>query len=306
MTPLTAFADALRDRPLLFEPVPPSLRSSGARVSRYTDQLLELVREVPRVDALNVPELVDENHEGRPYYRSGDIRAFARTLASAAAREVVINKVVAHLPSVEALEAWARETVELGVRNVVLVGGSSRYIPYPGPPVIEANRVSGPVLQRAGGHLGNIAIPQRTGEAHRMVAKTKAGASFFTTQILFDSDAAIRLVRDYDRRCRESDCAPATVLLSFASITEESDAEFVQWLGADLPERVARSILEGEEVGAGSRSVENAVRVWEEVRTGYVPSPAGVPLGVNVEQVNQRHLAPAGELLRAFAQRLER
>ena len=42
-----------------------------------------------------------------------------------------MNKVVAHLPSLDAVAAWARETVDRGVRNVVLVGGSSRYIPYP-------------------------------------------------------------------------------------------------------------------------------------------------------------------------------
>lgn len=296
-----SFLDALRARPLLFEPVPPALRSSPSRAGRYTEQLVGLVAQVPRLDALNVPELVDENHEGRPYYRSGDTREFARTLAEATHRDVVVNKVVAHLASEEALETWTRETLERALRHVVLVGGSSRYVPYPGPPVIEANRRCAPILATAGGVLGNIAIPQRTGEAHRMLAKTGAGAAFFTTQILFDSEAIVRLLREYERRCHEGDRPPAAVLLSFAPLTDDADSEFVRWLGADIPERVERSILDGEETEAGLRSVANALRVWEEVTEGYVPRHAPVPVGVNVEQISQRHLAAAVDMLSAFA-----
>jgi 5,10-methylenetetrahydrofolate reductase len=296
-----SFGEALRSRPLVFEPVPPALRSSPARAARYLDQLIGLLRPIDRLDGLIVPELVDENHEGRPYYRSGDAREFARTLARAAQREVVVNKVVAHLASEAALEAWVRETLERSIHHVVLVGGSSRYVPYPGPPVIEANRRVASLLAGAGGLLGNIAIPQRTGEPHRMVAKARAGASFFTTQILFDSEAIIRLLRDYERRSREGESPPATVLLSFAPMTEDTDAEFVRWLGAEIPERIERSILEGEEAEAGARSVANALRVWSEVNAAYPASLTSVPIGVNVEQISPRHLPAAVEMLTAFA-----
>lgn len=300
------FPEALRARPLLFEPVPPALRASASRAARYMDQLVGLLQPIPRLDALIVPELVDENHEGRPFYRSGDTREFALTLSAAAHREVVVNKVVAHLPTEDALDTWTRETLERTIRHVVLVGGSSRYVPYPGPPVIEANRRCAPLLAPAGGLLGNISIPQRTGEAHRMLAKTRAGASFFTTQILFDSEAIIKLLREYERRCREADTVPAAVLLSFAPLTEETDSEFVRWLGADIPERVERSILDGEEAEAGRRSVANALRVWEEVRVGYQPAEAPVPIGANIEQISQRHLAAAVEMLSAFASVIDR
>lgn len=301
-----SFADALRGRPLLFEPVPPAFRASTSRAARYTEQLLSLLRPISRLDALIVPELVDENHEGRPFYRSGDAREFARSLSAAAQREVVVNKVVAHLPDAEAVDAWTRETLERTIRHVVLVGGSSRYIPYPGPPVIEANRRCAPLLAPAGGLLGNISIPQRTGEAHRMLAKTKAGASFFTTQIVFDSEPIIKLLREYDRRCREADTPPAAVLFSFAPLTEDTDSEFVRWLGADIPERVERSILDGEETEAGQRSVANARRVWEEVAAAYPPTDRSVPVGVNVEQISQRHLPAAVDMLTEFADIIDR
>jgi 5,10-methylenetetrahydrofolate reductase len=292
--------EALRTTPLFFEPAPPSARTPAARVEERISEIVRLAADVPRLDAFNVPELVDENHEGRPFYRSADPRAYARAIGERTGLEVIVNKVVAHVET-PALERWATETAQAGLRHVVLVGGSSRYIPYPGPSVVEADRLCRPILGGAGGLLGNIAIPQREGEAHRMLVKTRSGAAFFTTQLLFDSDAPIRMLREYDRLCRQAAIAPAAVVLSFAPLADEQDAEFVQWLGADLPEAAEREILEGDEVSAGPHSIERAVAVWKAVQTASQAAEVAVPIGVNVEQISLRHLAVAKQLLLAFA-----
>ncbi len=297
--------EALGGVPLFFEPVPPTARGSPARAAATVDAVAALVRDVPRIDALDVPELVDENHEGRPLYRSADPRGFARILSERTDREALVNKVVAHLPSPAALEAWARETVALGIPHVVLVGGTSRYIPYPGPAVTEADRICRPVIEAAGGLIGNIAIPQREGEAHRMLAKTRAGAALFTTQIVFDADAAFRMIHQYDLLCRQASLAPAPVLLSFAPLVDEQDAEFVRWLGADVPEAAERAILEGDEGGAAARTVAHALEVWETVRDRARREGVDVRLGVNVEQISARHLEHARAMVRALADRLD-
>lgn len=296
---------ALADRPLLFEPVPPTARTSPARAEAHLTELTTLVNDLGRIDALDIPELVDENHDGRPYYRSGDTRVFARRAHELTGRETIVNKVVAHLPNVPALEAWARESVQRGLHHFVLVGGSSRYIPYPGPSVAEANRVVRPVAAGAQGLVGNIAIPQRMGEAHRMLQKSRSGAAFFTTQIVFDGESALRMLREYDLLCRQAGVAPATVLLSVAPVADEGDAEFVRWLGADIPEAAERAILNGDESGAGPRSIERALAVWRGVLRGVAHDGIEVPIGVNVEQISVRHLATAGEMARAFAQAID-
>ena len=298
-------SEALRAAPLFFEPVPPPARTPAHRAEERTAAVVRLVESVPRVDALVVPELVDENHEGHPHYRSGDPREYARLLTERTGREVVVNKVVAHLPDVAAVERWATETVGRGIRHVVLVGGSSRYIPYPGPPVAEADRLCRPIFTSAGGSIGNIAIPQRAGEAHRMLAKTRGGAAFFTTQLIFDTAAAREVLLRYDLLCRQASLPPAAVLLSVAPIADEEDAEFVRWLGADLPDSVERAILEGEEMDAAARSVAIALSVWDEVVRMVRAENLAVPVGVNVEQVSARHLESAGTLLREFARRFE-
>ena len=299
-------SEAFRASPLFFEPVPPPARTPTHRVDERTSAVVRLIEAVPRVDALDVPELVDENHEGQPHYRSGDLRGYARALADRTGRETILNKVVAHLPNLSALEKWATDTVAAGIRHVVLVGGSSRYIPYPGPSVADANRACRPVFAAAGGGVGNIAIPQRAGEAHRMLAKTRAGATFFTTQLLFDSVAAREVVRQYDLLCRQASFPPASVLLSVAPIADEQDIEFVRWLGADLPDSAERAILEGEEGEAERRSAEIALSVWDGVQRTVRDEQLAVPVGVNVEQISARHLEAAGKLLEEFARRIDR
>jgi 5,10-methylenetetrahydrofolate reductase len=298
-------ADALGRVPLFFEPVPPPVRATSARVAAAVDAVADVVSAVPRIDVLDVPELVDENHDGRPLYRTADPREFGRTLAERSGREVVVNKVVAHLESTAAVERWALDTVALGLRHVVLVGGTSRYIPYPGPAVTEADRICRPIMERAGGRVGNITIPQREGEPHRMLAKTRAGAAFFTTQIVFDADAAFRMVEQYDRLCRQASLAPSPVLLSVAPLVDEQDAEFVRWLGADVPESAERAILEGDEGGAVERSVARALEVWASVRDRARRGGLEVGLGVNVEQISSRHFDHARTMVAALAARLD-
>ncbi len=292
-----SFEVALTSAPVFFEPVPPSLRARSDRIDSYFEELASRLRSVDALDAIDVPELIDENHEGRPYYRTADPRQVGRQLAERVGRPVVVNKVVAHLPSAEALVAWAQETIGSGIDNVVLVGGSSRYIPYPGPQVIEADKACIGLLRDRGGHLGNIAIPQRQGEAHRMLAKTRAGASFFTTQILFDSESLCRTLREYDALCQKAGVPPAAVLLSVAPLADETDVEFVRWLGADIPEAAERWILNGDESLAGDRAIEHARRVWGETRSVVEADGLSLTLGVNVEQLTQRHLDVALRML---------
>lgn len=138
-----------------------------------------------------------------------------------------------------------------------------------------------------------------------MLAKTRAGAAFFTTQIVFDADATFRMVQQYDRLCRQASLAAAPVLLSFAPLVDEQDAEFVRWLGADVPEAAERAILEGDEGGAVERTVARALEVWESVRDRVHAESVEVPLGVNVEQISARHLAHARSMVTALAGRLD-
>jgi len=297
MTP-RSLRESLRDHPLFFAPVLPSLRSPAHRIAERVDETARLLLKVPRVDAVYVPELVEENHEGRPRYRSYDPGEYVVHVTSRTGHPGIVTKVVAHVESISALQDWAERSVRRGVRNVVLVGGSSSRIPYPGPPVEEADRVVVPILASQGGVVGNITIPHRAEEATRMLRKTRAGVVFFTTQLLFEAQGIIEAIKGYGRLCQEAGIAPATVVLSFAPLGDEDDIEFVRWLGAHLPDEVEQALLQDEQA-LSRRTVELALSVWTEV-VGATAS-AGVPLGVSVEQVSARHFVSARDLLIAFS-----
>ncbi len=137
-----------------------------------------------------------------------------------------------------------------------------------------------------------------------MLLKTRAGASFFTTQLVFDATAVKRLILEYDQLCRRANLPPAAVLVSFAPLADEADLDFARWFGADIPEGAERSILEANEEHAGRRSADRAIEIWDEVRRAMVEADGTVSLGANVEQISARHLDHAADLLRAFAERL--
>lgn len=287
---------ALGDRPLLFEPVPPSARTSHDKVEAYIHRVVALLEAHPRVDAFVVPELVSENHNGEPMYRSGDVRRFASLVSKGSGCEAILNRVVAHDRSIPELEEWCRRTVAEGIRNVMFIGGTSRYIPYPGPSVVAANAGALPLIRGHSGLIGNVVIPHRLDEGYRMLTKTKSGASFFTTQIVFDPEPVARLIDEYGRLCRAYAVPPATVVLSVAPVADEEDLEFVRWLGAEVPERIERSLVSED----GSGSIAAAVAAWRTVRADSARWEVPVPLGVNVEVVSPRHFGTAVELLTAF------
>lgn len=289
-------ARALAHRPLLFEPVPPSSRTPADKVDAYVHRVVTLLEAHPRVDAFVVPELVSENHNGEPMYRSGDVRRFASVVSKASGCEAILNRVVAHDRSIPALEEWTRRTLAEGIRNVMFIGGTSRYIPYPGPSVVQANAGLRPLLEEHAGRIGNVVIPHRVDEGYRMLTKTKSGATFFTTQIVFDPEPVARLIDEYGRLCRAYGVHPSTVILSVAPVADEDDLEFVRWLGAEVPERIERTLVSED----GSGSIAAAIGTWREVLRASGGWEVPVPLGVNVEVVSPRHFATAVELLSAF------
>ena len=204
--------------------------------------------------------------------------------------DVVLNRVVVHDPKPE---IWFRETcLEWGLRHLVLVGGESTELRYPGPSVMEAaalvRREGLPIM------LGGITIPSRKNESDRIRIKTRAGIDFFTSQILFDSNDVVWLIQRLNG-------LQARVFLSFAPVSHRRDLQFLRWLGADIPKDLDRFLL-GSEDGATAptetcleRSLDLAQRILMDVFDNLPPDPP--PLGLNIEHINRRNFSPAIKML---------
>lgn len=292
--------ERLHSRPVLLEVIPPGARARPPTARKFAEKYVQPAEDRLSLDGVNLPEIVEENHRGEPYYKNLDPREFAvHVRETCGDLEVVVNKIVVHFEDgIAGLEAWARETRDTyDIRNVVAVGGTSSKIVYPGPSVAEANRV----LDDLGLLVGNIMIPEREGEAHRMVAKTQAGARYFTTQVIFSAAEFLRVLREYQSLCNERGVPPATVFASFAPVSDPADVGFLRWLGVNLDASMEARLLENGSTDPATSSVQVAVRNWRRVldeQAGY----DRVPLGLNVEYINRHNFEPAlkmaGQLIR--------
>src|SRR5947199_6737157 len=135
------FRASLASTPLVLEVVPPSRRASEKAVSNLVDRVRDAVGSSGRLDGLNLPQVLEENHQGQPFLRNMDPRDFVQRLGGDLGVDPIVNDVVAHMPSGPAFRRWVEESLDrFGLRSFVLVGGTNSRIRYPGPSVLEANR----------------------------------------------------------------------------------------------------------------------------------------------------------------------
>jgi 5,10-methylenetetrahydrofolate reductase len=297
-----AFAQRLTAFPIVLEVVPPHRRASEKALAGLVKKVQDAAGSIPHLDAVNIPEVLDENHAGLPFYRNLGPRAFAQRLNDGLGVEAIVNKVVVHAEGRGDLAAWIREAIEVdGLRNFVLVGGTSSRIAYPGPDVIAANEILGTV---AGGRrdvvCGNITIPERAGEVERLLRKTREGARFFTTQVLFEPEPISTVLREYGAACAAARVPPATVLLSFAPVADYEDIEFLVWLGATITPETEDALIATRSREAGRASLDVARGIWTRIRDANARSRHPVPLGVNIEEISVHNFDLAVRMVREF------
>ncbi|MBI2816469.1 MAG: hypothetical protein HYX72_05990 [Acidobacteria bacterium] len=271
---------------VLFELIPPKVGDS-----EELDQHLALVRELSSsVDAINIPEIREETRQGVRRAKQPERiepRVFAKAIQDNAAIETIINRVTVHDPSSNQL-AWLAETErKFGIKNMILVGGESHTVIYPGPNVPETAALAlGANLDL---FLGGITIPSRSQEASRIRKKYAQGLRYFTTQVLFDSNDIVDLVQNLNG-------LDVRIFLSFAPVSTERDVEFLRWLGVDVPKNVAWSISKvADPAKALEKTTAQAAKILTDVFDNLPAHPPG--LGINVEQITRRNHQPAKSML---------
>lgn len=277
---------------VFFEVVPPPADKPASMDFALTE--VRRVRQL--VDAINLPEIHDESR-GAPrtakYVPRVEPRVLGVRLRQELDVEIVLNRAVVYERD---QVSWFRQTQEnFGVDHMILVGGESSEVHYPGPSVLEAAE-----QVRAAGlpiSLGGISIPSRLHEAERVRKKSAAGLSFFTTQVLFDSNDIVWLIQRLNG-------LEARVFLSFAPVSHPRDLEFLRWLGADIPGDLDQFLLQSHDAAEGSvaahesyfeRSLNLAQRILMDVFDNLPPDPP--PLGLNIEHINKRNMTGAVKMV---------
>ena len=273
----------------LFEVVPPA----AAKPEALEASLHELRQLRGRVDAINIPEIHDEDRPGERTTKFIE-RVEPRILGARVKRElgidVVINRVTVHDREPE---RWFRETCgEWGIANWVLVGGESKEITYPGPNPAEAARLVKSLKLPVS--LGGITIPSRVDEPERIRKKHAQGVDFFTSQVMFDSNDLVWLIQRLNG-------LEARIFISFAPVTNRRDLQFLRWLGVDIPHDLDRFLTgsaHGEAAAAETclqRSINLAQRILMDVFDNLPPDPP--PIGLNIEHITRKNFTPSLAML---------
>ena len=307
-------SESLSKRPLVFTVVPIRDNKTGDPVhdekilknlSLKRSEISRALSPIKRLNAVNVPELIEENHEGKPRYNSIYTRMLARGVADDINSDAIVNKVVVHIETYDDFVAWLKETSTLGIKNIIFVGGNTRHHKYPGPSVSEANITANHLLSKhviGQINIGNICLPERRDEAKKMLYKTLTGAKFFTTQMLFDSKQISDLIIEYDKQCLNAGVHPGTIIMSFAPLKSTADLNLLDFLGVDLPEKIKSFILEEEGISASSiRSIQNAANVYRVVLETLESIDNRVNIGVNIEQLTKSNLSSSVRMLEYFS-----
>ena len=290
-------------RPVVaYEILPP--REKDGTLNSYAETISSLLSQT-HIDAINIPEVHDEIERGdRPVtnQKRGEPREFGMLLQDIVGIEAIINRVVVHEPYEEQVR-WIEETnTTYEIENMIIVGGESSKVDYPGPTVNEMLQIIARRSNSNDGDIfcGGIAIPSRKDESKNLIRKSEHGSEFFTTQVLYDAENIIKMINNYQSRCNELDTFPRRILLSFAPVSSQKNIEFLKWLGVEIPDDTER-YLKGRPGSMTERSLDVAVEVLNEILDFITVNNLKVPVGLNVEHIMSYNFQSSVEMLQELA-----
>ena len=281
---------------IMLEVLPPQRRAPSDAIRQSAEKIKASVDALDAVRFLNVPEITEENYIGVPLYKHHDARDFGALLRDTTKCNVVVNKVTVYLKSEEEFSSWLSDSIDKhGIRYFVFVGGNSHTRKYPGPQVIRANEIAS-----ANGkvHVGNICIPTRVNEPARLLAKTRSGVSFFTTQLLFESGSFKKVVGEYAGLCEDEGLKPSSFFVSLAPVTSGVDMDFFKWLGALIPPDVESNFSKSGDMGAFS--VKLASGIFYDINHFMLENGIKIKVSPNIEAISNANLGAACEIAKSI------
>ena len=287
---------------VLYEILPP--REKDGSLNSYAETISSLLSQT-HIDGINIPEIRDEKRNGAKPVNSlsrAEPRKFGHLLQDIVGVEAIINRVVVHQPIKKELE-WVEETYDkYEIENFIIVGGESRKINYPGPTVNEAlNKISfDNKYHKKEIFCGGICIPRREKESNNIIRKSRNGAEFFTTQVIYDSSKVIKMLKQYHKKCKQQGTFPRRMLLSFAPVSSQKNIEFLKWLGVEISSETEK-YLNGRPGKMIDRSLDVAIEILYDTLKYIQDNKLIIPIGLNVEHIMSYNFQSSIEMLQELA-----
>jgi len=273
--------------------VPPRKVTPVDKAKMFAKKLVEDLEKL-HVDALVIYDVQDEpsrSGESRPFpfAHSYEPEIYASMIKEYTTKplECIIYRALPYIAK-EKFHEFLEYTHNVAkCSSIAFVGGPSS---YEGLSVIEAAEIA-----RASPYnycLGGVTLAERhrdTGKEDRVVAtKVEHGLSFFTTQVVYNADNAISFLFDYDELCKAESRTPARIIFTFAPFARPETAEFLEWLGVELPLGTKKRVLSRSTPQIRVREAieicrENLKRILDACDRNNVD----IPIGFNAECVSK-------------------
>lgn len=295
---------------IFYEVIPPTRQTDPDTAKAYAECTVEMIESTTTgIDAINLPEIRAERRNAQrthAYEPKTDQRQFACELKSQFNRQMdlVVNHCTVY-ENWEEQQEWLKETEKVyQIDHLVLVGGETSRVKYPGPSVTEMAQS----VHYAYGDTffcGGVTIPTRRhddprkDEPHRLCKKGQHGLEFFTSQVIYEPDSIKSLLKSYDQLCRENGEVPKRIFLSFAPVSSKKDIIFLRWLGVEVPKDVEQQLLKAN-IGIGWRSLQVSKKLLEDILNFMRDENIQVPLALNVEHITRHNF----ELSKEFIEQL--
>ena len=264
---------------IALEFVPPDVGADSSLAQAEAAKARELLRTSgisDRVNSLLVPGIIAEDSDRPvPLNPKMDPLDVVRAVAKTLPLDFILTQVTA-FSSASALGDRLRALQSAGVRRVVFVGVPRTLADGEGPGVTPTDALSG--FRDEIPDRGVILIPTRPDEKGRFEAKTKAGANFALSQMLF-SDHVTSFIPTV-----EVEQPRPEILLSFGYVPRaEGRIGLIRWLIRDETDQARREMAWVEALSDRSFSEKKAalLDLYKCVTDGMRES--GYPLGVHFE-----------------------
>lgn len=285
---------------IIFEVIPPPLDWKEEKILNFSEKIKRIMKE-NRIKFLNIPEVMDERTREKernvPYKPKIDNIEFSEYLKKTFNFEPIINKICVRISKKE-FEEWVKKAYEKGIRYIVLVGGESSKIKYPGYSVIEAAKFikkNYPDIK-----LGGITIFTRNREPYRILEKMKAGIELFVSQIIFETSNMKQALIHLWRLTKLENIKFPDIYISLAPAKKIRDIEFMKWLGVEFPTAINFYITENERK-VETRTFEVIDRMLYEIFDFAYKERLN--LGFNVEHVMYSNLELSENIIKKIKEK---
>jgi 5,10-methylenetetrahydrofolate reductase len=283
------------DSPMIFEIIPPPTSWDSSKVMSWVHDVCSIMKR-EQLFYLNIPEVVDEeSREGKRTVsfvkKMENIRFASIMRRECAGLQPIPNKIIVRLTQ-EEFHSWIASAYNKGIRNVVLIGGKSEKIVYPGLSVTEGAAYI--KQQFPDVEVGGITIFTRPHEAERIIKKMESGITFFCSQIIFETGNLKQVLCELKSHCEVKNVSLPKIYVSLSPASELKDIAFIRWLGVEFPSAVY-SYLTEPMADVEKRCIMVLERVVEELMDFMRHSD--IELGFNIEHVRYTNLQLAEKLI---------